>query len=283
VLRKIAGRLYENFLMPSRLAEYAGLLKLALDNGYSVLSLENYLKIIKNNESKPERFLILRHDVDSDVETAKLMLEIESELGVQASYYFRLQTVDTALMHRIALTGGEAGYHFEEIATFIKMRGLKTRAEVEKRLPEIRDLFRQNLLTLRSRTGLPIRIVASHGDWINRRLRVFNQELVNKELRDEMAIEAEAYDSRLAEGISCRISDSNYPYFWNPLNPKIPLSEGSPVVYMLTHPRHWVSNVRENLKLELTRVSESCRYHLMTTCFKTPFPNGTYEKGRLRD
>jgi hypothetical protein len=272
-------RLYENFFMPSRLSEYAEMLRVALQNGYSVLSIEQYLNVIRDDKIGSNRFLVLRHDVDSDVETAKIMLDIECSFGVPASYYFRLCTIDTDFMHRIARTGGEVGYHYEEIATFSKIRGFKTRAEVEKCLPEIRDAFRRNLLSLRSRTGLPMKIVASHGDWMNRRLRIFNHEMFDNELRKELAIEAEAYDSCLSYGITSRISDCNYPVFWNPVNPKVPLGEGSPVVYVLTHPRHWASNVPENLKLELGRISEACRYHLVSHLPKNSFFNGITDSG----
>jgi len=264
VISKIARRLYEDFLMPSRLSEYAELIKMALAKNYTVLPIDQYLQSIKEDHVKWEKLLILRHDVDSDVETAKHMFDIECEFGIQASYYFRLQTVDTDFMRRIVNAGGEVGYHFEEIATFIKKKGLRNREEVTKCLPEIRDLFRRNLLSLRSRTGLPIRIVAAHGDWINRRLRIFNFELLNDELRYELAIEAETYDPWLASGITWRISDGVFPNFWNPIDPKVAFTQDSPAIYILTHPRHWVSNARENLKMGLTRATEACRYRLLT-------------------
>ncbi|AFM26944.1 hypothetical protein [Desulfomonile tiedjei] len=281
MFRNLGKRLYEDFFMPSRLSEYAEMLRVALHNGYSVLSIEHYLKIIRADRIGSERFLVLRHDVDSDVETAKIMLDIECSFGVPASYYFRLCTIDTDFMHRIARSGGEVGYHYEEIATFSKKRGFKTRAEVEKCLPEIRDAFRRNLLSLRSRTGLPMKIVASHGDWMNRRLRIFNHELFNDELRREMSIEAEAYDPYLSYGITSRISDNNYPTFWNPVDPRVPLSEGSPVVYVLTHPRHWASNVTENFQLELSRISEAVKYHLVSLLPKNFFSNGNSHSSYL--
>jgi len=267
-MRRMTRRLYENFFMPCRLPEYAELLELALGKGYAVLSVENYLKMLKNRRTVG-KCLVLRHDVDSDVETARHMLDIEEKLGVHASYYFRLQTVDKGFMQRIVRMGGESGYHFEEIATFIKMYGLKTRAEVTRFLPAIRDAFSRNLLSLRADTGLPIRIVASHGDWANRRLGIFNYELLNDELRTKLAIEAEAYDLPLTQGITSRISDSPYPVFWNPMDPQVPLNDGSPIVYILTHPRHWASNVVENLRIDLMRVQEACRYHWSTKVLGT--------------
>lgn len=281
MFHNLRKRLYEDFFMPSRLSEYAEMLRVALQNGYTVLSIEHYLKIIRADKIGSGRFLVLRHDVDSDVETAKIMLDIECSFGVPASYYFRLCTIDTDFMRRIARTGGEVGYHYEEIATFSKKQGFKTRAEVERCLPEIRDAFRRNLLSLRSRTGLPMKIVASHGDWMNRRLRMLNHELFDDELRREMSIEAEAYDSCLLYGITSRISDSNYPLFWNPVDPRVPLSEGSPVVYVLTHPRHWASNVHENALLELNRISEAFKYHLVSLLPRNSSSNGNTPDGRL--
>lgn len=69
-----------------------------------------------------------RHDIDTDVGGARAFFEIEKALGIRASYYFRLSTIDRDLMREINSYGSEVGYHYEELATHAKRYGLNTPA-----------------------------------------------------------------------------------------------------------------------------------------------------------
>ena len=89
---------------------------------------------------------------------------------MESSYFFRLSTLAPALMAEIAAGGGEASYHYEELSWVAKRRRLRSRSDALRALPEARDRFAENLQTLRMKTGLPMRVVASHGDFVNRRL-----------------------------------------------------------------------------------------------------------------
>src|SRR6185369_13900595 len=141
------------------------------------------------------RVLILRHDIDTDPRTAGAMWALERERGIVSSYFFRLSTVDVHLMRTIAAAGGDAGYHFEELATIAKAARLRTAEEVRARLPEARDRFAVNLDRLRRQTGLPLRIAASHGDFVNRAVGVNNTEILDDPaFRESVGIELEAYD-----------------------------------------------------------------------------------------
>ena len=93
--------------------------------------------------------MVLRHDVDTDPTTAAAMWQIARSLGVRASFYFRLSTLDIDLMRRIAESGSEAGYHYEEAATVAKRERLRTRERALQEMPRMRDLFRRNLDDLR--------------------------------------------------------------------------------------------------------------------------------------
>ena len=70
-----------------------------------------------------DKLLILRHDIDTDIETTRAMWRVERELGIKTSYFFRLSTVDLPLMREIEACGGSVGYHFEELATAAKPKG----------------------------------------------------------------------------------------------------------------------------------------------------------------
>ena len=150
---------------------------------------------------------VLRHDIDTDVATATKLFVIEREMGVKASYYFRLSTVDLDFMQELNASGREASYHFEEIATVAKERRLRTRDQVLAHLPEIQERFLSNLTALRRNTGLPMHVVAAHGDFVNRRLGMPNEELFDERVRKEAAIDLEVYDPAFMDNLSSYFSN----------------------------------------------------------------------------
>ena len=65
----------------------------------------------------PSRFFALRHDIDRHTDRALAMAELENELGLVASYYFRVPyTFDTARIRAIVALGHEVGYHYENVS-----------------------------------------------------------------------------------------------------------------------------------------------------------------------
>lgn len=62
--------------------------------------------------------VILRHDVDKLSANALKMAHLEHDLGVAASYYFRVVPAswDEDVMAQIAALGHEIGYHYEDLA-----------------------------------------------------------------------------------------------------------------------------------------------------------------------
>jgi hypothetical protein len=153
-----------------------------------------------------------RHDIDSDVRTARKMFALEVRHGVSASYYFRLSTLDFGFMRDIEAAGGEASYHYEEVATFAKRHRLRRADDVRARFPEIRELFLRNFMRVREQLGLPMTTVASHGDFANRRLNVINHELLDDPAAaPRCGIECESYDVDLLRHFDLYISDQPYP------------------------------------------------------------------------
>jgi len=210
LISRIFHRIYSDFLLPDRLPLYRELLQRFLDGGVQLLSVVEYWDRVSEGRCKPEgRFLILRHDIDTDVDTARAMWDVETSLGVTSSSYFRLSTIAPKLMREMHAQGSEPSYHYEEIATFAKLRRLKTVSEVERNLPEIKARFRDNLLELRDKTGLPMRTVAAHGDFVNRALGYPNWKLLEDiDMRAELKIELEVYDRALESLIDARHSDT---------------------------------------------------------------------------
>jgi hypothetical protein len=257
-------RVYADFLLPSRLDAYRRLLVSALEAGYRTWSLERFWRAIQTDSYDPGlRHLVLRHDVDTDAGTARSFWEIERDLGVVASYYFRLSTLDHRLMLEMSGSGSEASYHYEELATVARQYRLHTAEQTLDHMTEARDLFRRNLRRLRDRTGLAMRVVASHGHFINRDLGLANWALLSDHgFREELGVDLEAYDDALMRHVTSRHSDALHPNYWIPEDPGLAIARREPVIYLLTHPRVWHADRLHNLRDDVGRLAESVVYRL---------------------
>jgi hypothetical protein len=261
-LASVWQRIYADFFMPSKLDAYKVFLREFIDRGYTVCSAAYFWERVKKRQlDGTGKYLLLRHDIDTDVATAKAMWQIEQSIGVKSSYYFRLATVDFPLMREIELSGGEASYHYEEIATVAKQKRLKTREQVFRDIAHIRDLFRRNLNRLREQSGISMRIVASHGDFVNRKLRVYNWEILRDEsFRKEMGIDLEVYDQEFVSYFDSRHSEVSPPHIWKPEDPLKSAESGHRIMHVLVHPRNWQANPKENLIDDIKRLWEGICY-----------------------
>jgi hypothetical protein len=260
----VSNRIYADFLMPSRLPTYRRLLEACLEAGYAVVSIETYWDLVKTAKLDPaRRMVILRNDIDTDPGTARRMWEIGQELGVGGSFFFRLSSLDVPLMQAIAESGGHASYHYEELATVAKRHRLRNRVDVDRHLGEAQDEFRRNLASLRARTGLPLSIVASHGDFVNRRLGIPNWFiLTDRDFRRDTEIDLETYDEAIMGSVTSRHSDNLYPRYWLPEDPLAAITRGERVVYILVHPRYWRVARAVNARDDAARFWENMVYRL---------------------
>lgn len=67
-----------------------------------------------------ERFVILRHDVDLKAGNSLKTAIIEHQLGIKATYYFRIVSESNKphIIQKIAELGHEIGYHYEDLSFF---------------------------------------------------------------------------------------------------------------------------------------------------------------------
>ena len=232
-------RAYQDFLMPNRLSEYRTVLELARDRGYQMVSVEQWAQMVRAGKIN-RKLIVLRHDVDTDPTQTLLSAEIEKAVGANASYFFRLPTMNASVVRKMASSGFHVSYHFEELATFAKAHRLRSVSQVQARMPEIRDLFASNLTQLRRTFGLDMRIVCSHGDWMNRRLGIMNHAVVaDQEFRRALDIEYETYDTELVKPLAAYVSDYPGPWWWRPQSPSAHLEQEVGPLGILTHPRQW--------------------------------------------
>jgi hypothetical protein len=263
--RTLVRRFHANFLMPSRLGELDQFLRFAIEREYRTYSILQFWKLTEGGRKPPPgRVLLIRHDVDTSPATAEQMWNLENALSVRSSYYFRLSTLDIPLMNRIENSGSEASYHYEELATICKRDRIRRPEEAMNRLSDIQEEFARNIGWLREKSGLPMSSVASHGDFVNRKLGINNSELL-KDLgfRRKLNIDVEVYDESAMKLVESRHSDDcPYPDFWKPSDPRLAIAGGAKVVYVLVHPRQWRSALWSNLLEDCNRIYSGIRYSL---------------------
>ncbi len=82
--------------------------------GYVFMTFEEWLQ----NPIDNSRLVILRHDVDKRPKNSLKTAQIEHELGIRASYYFRCVACsnDPVIIRQIAALGHEIGYHYEDMS-----------------------------------------------------------------------------------------------------------------------------------------------------------------------
>lgn len=250
----IKKRLYNDFFRPSKESEYEEIIKTAKEYGYEFHTMLSFEDVIRNGVEQGKKYLILRRDIDTaDSTILRKFLEIEKKYGARATYYFRWNTIDKTLMRDIEEAGGEASYHFEEIATFCYKHRIREKEVILSRMEEVQNMFISNIARFRKETNTKCLTVASHGDYVNAKFHFQNKELMCDRVRDATGIIREAYDSEHFNLLTCRYADQEErDYFTTKAIEAI--KRGEPVLELLTHPRQWNSPVWINLKEEIDRV-----------------------------
>jgi hypothetical protein len=126
--------------------KYIQLLSTLKDRGYEFVTYTTYC-----SGNLPERFVILRHDVDLKPINSLNFATIEEKTGVKATYYFRTvpESWDEGIIKAIQQMGHEVGYHYESLTT--------CKGDIQKAFAD----FTKNLEQLRML--VPIRTVCMHG------------------------------------------------------------------------------------------------------------------------
>lgn len=137
-------------------ALYKELLEAFLSNKYKIQTYEDFIN------SPKDRVVILRHDVDRRAQNSLATAKIENELGVQASYYFRIvpASFNPIIINEIKTMRHEIGYHYENLS--------KKNGDYEEAIKD----FDKNLDILKK--FFPIKTICMHGspmsNWDNRDL-----------------------------------------------------------------------------------------------------------------
>ncbi|VVB89752.1 Uncharacterised protein [uncultured archaeon] len=85
----------------------------AVAENYPTLTLSEYFA----GAALPERFVIMRHDIDRRPMSALGTARIEAQCGIRATYYFRMNSrvFRPWIMREVEGMGHEVGYHYEAL------------------------------------------------------------------------------------------------------------------------------------------------------------------------
>lgn len=148
---------FRKHLTDFTLYQYRSLLESLLQQGYQFLTFEQYCDpknlpySLISSSPHHTKHIVLRHDVDLKAANSLATAQIEHELGIRATYYFRVvpQSNQPDIIRAIAALGHEIGYHYEDMAL---MQGdtLKAYAHFQQQLNYFRQFY-------------PVRTICMHG------------------------------------------------------------------------------------------------------------------------
>lgn len=120
---------------------------------YSFQTFQEFLKY------PAEKTIILRHDVDKLPENSFRFAQIQHELGIKGSYYFRIvsESFNPKIIEKIVKLGHEIGYHYEDVDLVNKSSKLTEKEIINHAI----KLFDKNLQELRK--FFPVNTICMHG------------------------------------------------------------------------------------------------------------------------
>ncbi|MGK9477959.1 hypothetical protein ACSSV9_14205 [Melioribacter sp. OK-6-Me] len=106
--------------MDFTLKTYQKLLQSFLQNNYQFIPFVDYLENNSTSQhlnNSTQQLVILRHDVDRLPQNALQTANIEHDIGIKGTYYFRIvpESYDLSIMEKIVKLGHEIGYHYEDV------------------------------------------------------------------------------------------------------------------------------------------------------------------------
>lgn len=132
------------------------LLKELKSKGFKIIPFKDFF------DCNADKIVILRHDVDKSPGNSLRFAEIHHELGIKATYYFRIveESFNIEVINKIASLGHEIGYHYEDLTL--------AKGNIDKGY----ELFNKNLNEIRK--YYPVKSICMHGSpltkWDNRDL-----------------------------------------------------------------------------------------------------------------
>ncbi len=200
---------------------YRSIIETALSSGYAFISFDK-------TQNGQEKFCLLRHDIDADLEAAKTIAAVEHEYSVIATYFVMLRSPVYNLFGRhnhrcleeILKMGHSLALHYDE-------------AFYPDNKKSLQELVESEAYILEKAYGNKINAVSFHQP---------GPKILANEIKIENFINT--YDKKDLEGIFY-ISDSNMNWKNNDIWDLLRNSTHNKI-QLLTHPMWWVGSGQEN-------------------------------------
>ena len=234
--------------MDFTIKKYRELILALKDAGYEFVTYVEYAE-----GHRADKLVVMRHDVDRQVERARRLAEVESEMRVGASYYFREKFIDddSDEIRYIESLGHEVGYHYEELVSE-KGDADKAYARFVRNVKKMRQVADVRTITMH---GSPMSRFDSKDMW-----RVYDYKKLG--LIGESQIDVDWSEmfyltdtGRSWNGVNRRDKVADFKLVWEAKGWVYKttddvievLKEGSfPTCVMITtHPQRWTDNVWE--------------------------------------
>ena len=230
---------------------YKKLLKSLLESDYCFFTFQDWCE-----GNAVGRYIILRHDVDLRASNSLATALIESEMGIKATYYFRVvpQSNQPQIIKAIAQLGHEIGYHYEDLSLF------------DGKMDKALDHFGQKLEYFRQ--FYPVKTICMHGSptskWDNRDLWKLNSYrdfgIIGEPYLDFLNLEGifyltdtarmwdgEKYNvrdkiNRLTKVTDHQISTNPTIHSTNDFINWIKQHPNQEIIMITTHPQRWTNN-----------------------------------------
>ena len=217
----------------ARWREYRRFLRAALDAGYDVVSLDDW---VGGAGAGARRCLILRHDVDQRPAAALTMAQIERDLGLRSTWYLRWRTAHPRVVAGLKLRGMVVGLHYETLTRLVRA-ARRTHADAAL-VAAARAALGDEIAAFAARFG-PIRTICPHGD--SRLPGVRNLDLVRGHDVTRLGVE---YDgNEVLRGVPLRwLTDRRSARRWKDgQQPRELFAAGVSPILAVVHPNHWTS------------------------------------------
>lgn len=187
--------------------------------------------------------VVLRHDVDDNIEASVEMAEFEASLGVRSTYYI----LNTApywetkldLLYKIAELGHEIGWHNNAIVDSIK-RSIPIKQAVLEPLSKLRGM------------GFDVVSTAAHGDSMCRNPDR-SYKFVNYDIWNDRKVDASQWQTLFLKdaGLQCEAYWIGHTHYisesggrWKQRNNEViesfnGLNKKHRLLQILVHPQHW--------------------------------------------
>jgi len=240
----------KTYILNNRLEDYRNDLMRLVTDGYQLVSVNESLNVLGK---KKEKIICLRHDVDHSSPATIAMAEIEYQLGVKSTYYFRHSTKERVVINKLKKMGHEISLHYETLADMYKSDNLSKANIYDEKFKSIYvDRIKDEIYKFRMDFDVECKTIAAHGAPENRLLNTPNnyiffnlQEDCKIKIYEYLGVDLEAYDHQYLGEWDAYLSD--VPIEINDgwryeLTPGDIVKRKISRAIILTHPNHWKYN-----------------------------------------